>query len=47
MIKKQHYTAPGADIFELRVEGQLLTGSPWDTTNGTETMNPDNDVFTF
>ncbi len=24
MIKKQHYTAPGADILELRVEGQLL-----------------------
>lgn len=25
MIKKQHYTAPGADILELRVEGQILT----------------------
>ena len=47
MIKKPLYTAPGADILELRVEEHLLVGSPWDNTNGTETLDPDNDIFTF
>ncbi len=47
MIKNNHYVAPGADILELRVEEHLLVGSPWDNTNGTETLNPDNDIFTF
>ena len=47
MIKKQHYSAPDAEFLELRVEGQLLTGSTWDSTNGTETLTPDDDGFTF
>ena len=44
MIKKQHYTAPGADIFELRVEGQILVLSGPDSLSIPDWKNGDVEI---
>lgn len=38
------YEAPEAEIFEVKIEGKMMTGSPWDNNNNTEKIDNDGDI---
>ena len=47
MIQKQLelYEAPTTQLINLRIESNLLTGSPWDSNNNTESLIDDGGIL--
>ena len=47
-MNKNHlvnYEAPTAEEFVISIEGNFLTGSPWDNNNKTENIDEDGDII--